>query len=68
MDFLSHIVIMEKNLTGWFIYILVINYSPATRWLCMIDKSQDMKNEKGFAWRVSLSILVGVGWIVFLIL
>ena len=34
----------------------------------MSDESQHLVNEKGLAWRVSLSILVGIGWIVFLIL
>ena len=34
----------------------------------MSDETHDMINEtKGLAWRVSLSILVGVGWLVFLI-
>ncbi len=31
----------------------------------MVEKTQDMK---GMGWRVSLSILVGVGWLVFLVL
>jgi hypothetical protein len=36
---------------------------------CMNEESHEMKNEsKGLAWRVSLSILVGVGWLVFLVL
>jgi hypothetical protein len=35
----------------------------------MIEEHCDMKHEmKGLGWRVSLSILVGVGWLVFLIL
>jgi hypothetical protein len=34
----------------------------------MSDESQHLVNEKGLGWRVSLSILVGVGWIVFVIL
>lgn len=34
----------------------------------MSDESQHLVNEKGLAWRVSLSILVGIGWLVFLIL
>ena len=34
----------------------------------MSDESHDMINEtKGLAWKVSLSILVGVGWLVFLV-
>jgi hypothetical protein len=34
----------------------------------MSNETHDMINEtKGLAWRVSLSILVGVGWLVFLI-
>jgi uncharacterized membrane protein len=35
----------------------------------MNEEINNMKNEtKGLAWRVSLSILVGVGWLVFLLL
>ena len=34
----------------------------------MSDETHDIINEtKGLAWRVSLSILVGVGWLVFLV-
>ena len=34
----------------------------------MSDETHDMIHEKkGLAWRVSLSILVGVGWLVFLV-
>jgi hypothetical protein len=35
----------------------------------MSEETSDIKNETaGLAWRVSLSILVGVGWLVFLVL
>jgi len=38
----------------------------------MADKEEevckDMMKTKGFGWRVSLSIIVGVGWLIFLIL
>jgi archaellum biogenesis protein FlaJ (TadC family) len=35
----------------------------------MSEETNDMKKEtEGLAWRVSLSILVGVGWLVFLVL
>ena len=38
----------------------------------MDDKEEevckDMMKTKGFGWRVSLSIIVGVGWLIFLIL
>jgi len=34
----------------------------------MSDESQDLIKGKGFAWSVSLSILVGVGWLVFLVI
>jgi hypothetical protein len=37
--------------------------------LCMSEELQGIKNEtEGIGWRVSLSILVGVGWLVFLVL
>ena len=32
------------------------------------DECKEMMKTKGFGWRVSLSIIVGVGWLVFLIL
>jgi hypothetical protein len=38
----------------------------------MDDKEEevckDMMKTKGFGWRISLSIIVGVGWLIFLIL
>ena len=38
----------------------------------MTDKEdevcKDMMKTKGFGWRVSLSIIVGIGWLIFLIL
>ena len=34
----------------------------------MIEKNEEMPDWRGLGWRVSLSILVGVGWLVFLIL
>ncbi len=32
------------------------------------DKEREMIEEPGFRWRVALSIIVGVGWLIFLIL
>ncbi|MFB0544945.1 MAG: hypothetical protein ACETVN_04470 [Asgard group archaeon] len=32
------------------------------------SKDEEIMETPGFAWRVSLSIIVGVGWLVFLIL
>ena len=32
------------------------------------EKCEEMMKTKGFGWRVSLSIITGVGWLVFLIL
>lgn len=32
------------------------------------DKEKEMMAEPGFRWRVALSIIVGVGWLIFLIL
>lgn len=34
----------------------------------MEEKCEDMMETKGMGWRVSLSILVGVGWLVFVLL
>ncbi len=38
----------------------------------MVDKDEevckDMMKTKGFGWRISLSIIVGIGWLIFLIL
>ena len=34
----------------------------------MEEKDEEIIETKGMGWRVSLSILVGVGWLVFLIL
>ena len=33
-----------------------------------MEEEEEIVETPGFAWRVSLSILVGVGWLVFLIL
>jgi hypothetical protein len=33
-----------------------------------MDEDEEVLETPGFAWRVSLSIIVGVGWLVFLIL
>ncbi len=33
-----------------------------------MEEDEEITENPGFAWRVSLSILVGVGWLVFLIL
>jgi len=33
-----------------------------------MEEDEEVLETPGFAWRVSLSILVGVGWLVFLIL
>ena len=32
------------------------------------DKEKEMMTEPGFRWRVALSIIVGIGWLIFLIL
>ena len=33
-----------------------------------MEEDEEVLGTPGFAWRVSLSIMVGVGWLVFLIL
>ena len=34
----------------------------------MEEKGEEIMETKGMGWRVSLSILVGVGWLVFLLI
>ena len=34
----------------------------------MEEKDEEVMESRGFVWRVSLSILLGVGWLIFLIL